>query len=131
MPIIDEYYIERVTNMAERFKDFGAGSDTAEVPPLSFKLFNETFECLPRIQGKTLLEFVEKANSEDTGENAKVVRSFFGKVMLDESYERFDALLEDKNRIVTVETLSEIVGWLMEEYSSRPNQQPEDSQAGQ
>lgn len=117
--------------MAERFKDFGAGKQDETATPLSFKLYDETFECLPRIQGKTLLEFVEKANSDDTGENAKVVRMFFGKVLTDSSYERFDALLEDKNRIVTVETLSEIVGWLMEEYSSRPNQQPEDSQAGQ
>jgi hypothetical protein len=42
-----------------------------------------------------------------------------------ESYARFDALLEDEKKIVSVETLGEIIGWLIEEYSDRPNPQPE------
>jgi hypothetical protein len=51
---------------------------------------------------------------------------FFKNVLQDESYARFDALTRDKNRIVEVETLAEIVSWLMEEYSDRPPTQPED-----
>lgn len=109
-----------------RFKDFGAGKeDNASKEPISFKLHGEDFECLPRLQGKTLLEFVELANSDNAGDSAKVTRTFFSKVMNDETYTRFNALLEDKEKIVTVETLSEIIGWLIEEYGNRPNQQPE------
>lgn len=109
-----------------RFKDFGAGKeDNASKDPISFKLHGEDFECLPRLQGKTLLEFVELANSENAGDSAKVTRTFFSKVMNDATYARFDALLDDKEKIVTVETLSEIIGWLIEEYGNRPNQQPE------
>jgi len=109
-----------------RFKDFGTGKQSqASKDPISFKLHGEEFNCLPQLQGKVLLEFVELANSENAGDSAKVTRTFFTRVLDDESYKRFDLLLEDKEKIVSVETLSEIIGWLIEEYSKRPNQQPE------
>jgi hypothetical protein len=46
--------------------------------------------------------------------------------MQEESYLRFEDLLQDKEKIVSVETLSEIVAWLIEEYGNRPEEQPED-----
>jgi hypothetical protein len=109
-----------------RFKDFGLGkADDASSEPLSFKIHGEDFQCRARLQGKTLLEFIELANSENAGDSAKVTRTFFERVMLQESYIRFNALLDDAEKIVTVDTLSEIIGWLIEEYSNRPNPQPE------
>ena len=54
-----------------------------------------------------------------------MISGFFGHVLTDESAERFNLLLEDKERIVLVETLSEIVSWLMTEYTNRPEEQPE------
>jgi hypothetical protein len=77
------------------------------------------------IKPLSLLEFIELANSENAGDSAKVTRTFFERVMLQESYIRFNALLDDAEKIVTVDTLSEIIGWLIEEYSNRPNPQPE------
>jgi len=115
-----------------RFKDFGsatAGLEKAE--PLSFKIYDEEFYCLPVLQGKVLLDFIQSANSEDTAENAKIIQTFFSKVLKTDSYQKFDALLDDKERIVTVETLSEIVGWLIGEYSNRPEEQPEALPTGQ
>jgi hypothetical protein len=44
---------------------------------------------------------------------------------MDESYERFQALLVHKEKIVTVDALAEITGWLIEEYTERPLEQPE------
>jgi len=44
--------------------------------------------------------------------------------MAPKEYERFNTLLDDPGKIVSVETLGEIIGWLIEEYSNRPNQQP-------
>jgi hypothetical protein len=107
-----------------RFKDFGSGAELAPVEPLSFKLHGEEFKCLPRIQGKVFLEFIEHSASDDGAETAKVISSFFGKVLEDESVVRFDALLTSKDKIVTVESLSEIVAWLLEEYSARPEGEP-------
>lgn len=111
--------------MTSRFKDFGAGE--IDETPLSFKLHGEEFHCYPAIQGATLLKLVSDAESDNGATVANVISTFFSKTLLPESYERFDALINDPERIVTVETLGEISGWLVEEYTSRPTKEPERS----
>jgi hypothetical protein len=112
--------------MTSRFKDFGRGKESSTSDqPLTFKLHDQDFHCYPRMQGKTLLEFVEMANSENPSDSAKVTRVFFKKILKPESYEKFDLLLDDPEKIVTVETLAEITGWLLEQYGDRPESQPE------
>lgn len=106
-----------------RFKDFGSG--TTDVEPITFKLHGEEFTCFPQVPGKFLLDLAKKSSSDDPGENSEIVTGFFSQVLEDESYVRFQALLDDKHRVVTMETLGEIVTWLMEEYSGRPEKQPE------
>jgi hypothetical protein len=110
-----------------RFKDFGKGKEDKSISsdPIKFALHGQEFECYPRLQGKTLLEFVELANADDAGSSAKVTRIFFEKVMNAETYARFNEVLDSPDTIVTVESLGEIIGWLIEEYSGRPNSQPE------
>jgi hypothetical protein len=109
-----------------RFKDFGSGQSLA-VEPISFKLHGEEFNCRPRIQGKALLGLVADSNSDDATVSTQVLIKFFDDALTPESKERFDKLLEDPERIVTVETLGEITGWLIQEYSDRPETQPEAS----
>lgn len=109
-----------------RFRDFGSGN-AEEKPPLSFKLHEEDFHCVPQLQGKVLLNLVAKAGSGDASASADIMNEFFSNALTDESFERFEALLKSKDRIVHVETLSEIVSWLIGEYSERPNSQPEAS----
>ena len=112
--------------MTARFKDFGRGNEkNISDQPLTFRLYDEEFHCHSRMQGKTLLEFVEMANSENASETAKVTRVFFKKVLKPESYDRFDALLDDPEKIVSVETLAEITGWVLEQYGDRPEERPE------
>lgn len=108
-----------------RFKDFGSGKTNGEKEPLSFKLHGENFECVEEVQGKLMLDLVADSGSEDPVKAAGVVNKFFKQVLKDESWTRFEALLEDKERIVTVETLAEITGWLVEEYTGRPTEGPE------
>lgn len=112
--------------MTNRFKDFGSGN-TVDTTPLSFKLHGEEFECHKALQGKVLLDLVANSNEDDGAAVAKTIDSFFKAVMDEENYERFDALLRDPTKIVSVETLGEITAWLVEEYSSRPTGGPEDS----
>jgi hypothetical protein len=112
--------------MSNRFKDFGTGGEIS-AEPITFKLHGEDFTAIPTIQGKVLMDLVTKSQSEDSIEAMGTISSFFNSVLVDESLERFNSLLEDKERIVTMETLGEIVGWLIQEYSGRPNQQPEES----
>lgn len=109
-----------------RFKDFGSGaSNNAE--PISFKLYDEEFHCVKSVQGKLMLELVADSSSGDALKSAQIINKFFKSILLDESYERFEALMDDKEKIVSVETLADITGWLIEEYSNRPEKQPEAS----
>ena len=113
-----------------RFKDFGSGGDI-NTQPLSFKLYGEDFQCKTALQGKVLLEMVSDAGSDANGMAAALIDKFFAKVLLPESLDRFLKLVNDPNKIVTVEKLGEITSWLVEQYSSRPIPGLEDSQSGQ
>ena len=107
-----------------RFKDFGSPAKDQD-EPLTFKLYDETFHAVPAIQGKTLMGLIKDSNMEDPSESAAMVLGFFEKVLKPESLERFNALIDSEDKIVPVETLAEIVGWLVEEYSGRPEEQRE------
>jgi predicted PP-loop superfamily ATPase len=116
--------------MMAKFKDFGVGEATS-TEPITFALHGETFECKPALQGRFLLNLVAQSGGEDAAASAAIVNQFFKEVLLDESFERFEALSSDPDRIVTVETLGEITGWLVGEYSERPTQLQESSSNGQ
>ena len=105
-----------------RFKDFGNGGETTPALPISFKLWGEEFHCVTSIQGKLLLEIVSDSASDDPAKSALVMDKFFTAVLKPESKERFDTLLSDPEKITTLDTLGEIVAWLMEEYSNRPKE---------
>lgn len=113
----------------KRFRDFGSGSKITE--PLSFKLYDEEFHCKPALQGKVLLDMVSTANSTDTAVAADLIETFFANALVPESLERFKKLLEDPEKIVTVDILGEITSWLVEQYSGRPTSGPQESASGQ
>lgn len=104
-----------------KFKDFGSRNNE-NLEPISFKLYDEEFECVPQIQGKVLLDMVASSKSDDPAESAATINQFFSTVLKDESLERFNALLTDKYKVVSVEDLGEIVGWLTEQYTNRPTE---------
>ena len=108
-----------------RFKDFGSGSSDSPKEPLSFKLFDEEFHCKPAIQGKVLMNLAASSSDEDPAAAAKTIDDFFHYVLVEESDVRFQQLIVDADRIVSMDTLSDIISWLIEEYTKRPNQQPE------
>jgi hypothetical protein len=105
-----------------RFKDFGAGQESS-TEPVTFAIYGETFECRPALQGQFLLNLIAQTNGDDAAASAAVVNQFFAEVLLPESFERFEALTKDPDRIVSVETLGEITSWLITEYTERPTQQ--------
>jgi hypothetical protein len=73
-----------------------------------------------------MLDLVARSQSDDAAVQSETIIKFFEAVLEDESLSRFNSLIEDKNRVVSVETLGEIVAWLMEQYTNRPESQPED-----
>ena len=114
-----------------KFKDFGTPNfDDAD--PVSFKIFDETFVCRPQIPGKTMLDLASKTSDEENpGEAGKVIEKFFSTVLVPESLERFNSLCDDPERIVQMQSLMDIIGWLVETYSERPTTRPELSSTGQ
>ena len=104
-----------------RFKDFGSPV-TASDKPLTFRLYDEEFFAIGQIQGATLMGLVKNANVDDPAQSADMLIGFFDEVLLPESLERFNELNKSKDKIVPVDTLAEIVGWLVEEYSGRPEE---------
>jgi hypothetical protein len=107
-----------------KFRDFGSGKSTGEKEPVTFKIHGEEFSCREELQGKTLLDLVARSSSEDASEAAKTISNFFENVLLEESYKRFNDLLTHPDKIVSVETLAEISGWLVEVYAGRPEEEP-------
>jgi hypothetical protein len=107
-----------------KYRDFGSGKSTGEVEPVTFKIHGEEFSCRPELQGKALLDLVAQSSSEDPAQAAKTIGNFFKNVLLDESYSRFNSLLTSPDKIVSVETLAEISGWLVEVYAGRPEEAP-------
>jgi hypothetical protein len=105
-----------------RFKDFG-GSTESTLEAVTFKLHGEEFTCVKELQGKILLDLVADSSTEEPAKVAATMNKFFKTVLLEESYERFDVLLNDKEKIVPVDVLAEITTWLIEEYSDRPKAQ--------
>lgn len=115
-----------------RFKDFGSGNADTPKEEIKFALHGEEFVCRPALPGQVLLNLVAKSGDEDNpAEAAKVITDFFKTVLVPESYTRFDALANDPDRVVEVDTLSDIVGWLVEQYSDRPISRPEALPNGQ
>lgn len=113
--------------MTKRFKDFGRPVKQDELEPVAFSLYGETFNCYKQIHGVTLLRFVKQASSEDGSETTDAMLGIFEKVMPREEYERFEALCDDPDTVVPVETLGDIIGFLMECYSDRPKEESKDS----
>jgi hypothetical protein len=107
-----------------KFRDFGSPAPE-KGSEISFKIFDEEFMCVSALPGKVLLDLVSRSGSDNATDQAAIITDFFSSALVDESLERFNALIVDKNRVVTTETLGEITGWLIEQYSARPEAQPE------
>jgi hypothetical protein len=113
-----------------RFKDFGSTTSIDEYAPLGFALNGEEFVCRPAMSGASLLDFVRRADSEHGGMAAEAIVDFLHNSLDGDDADRFDALVKDPDRIVQVETLGDIAGWLVEQYTARPTKARSRSASG-
>ena len=115
--------------MIKRFKDFGAAT-TVPNDPVVFAVDGEEFECVAAVQGAAILDFVADAGSGDGSRAGQALVKFLRDVVIEDDKERFEQLINDPKRIVPIETIGEICGWLIEQYSERPQTAPTPSSAG-
>ena len=102
-----------------RIKDFGSPALENETvfEPVYFKLYGEEYECHGNMQGYKSLQLINKITNNDTAIDG--ILEFFESVLVDESKERFNALANDPSKDVPVELLSDIISYIMEEYTDR------------
>ena len=113
-----------------RFKDFGKTTAIEDFPPLGFALNGEEFTCKQAMSGAMLLDFVRRADSDSGGMAAEAIIDFLNMAMEEDDATRFDAMIKDPEQIVEVETLGEIAGWLVEQYTTRPTKARSRSASG-
>jgi len=115
-----------------RFKDFGSpvspAASSDEV--ITFNLYGERFKCVQALQGRTLIEFIARSSVDNPSESAKAVLDFFDSALAPEDRERFTELTASEDRIVPMDTLTEIMDWLVEQYTARPTEPSTPSESG-
>lgn len=97
-----------------RHRSFGTAGKKSV--PITFDVAGEEFTARGSLPGITVVEFAEK--SKEGG--LSTINDIFEMALLPESHERFDTLIHDPEKEIDLETLTEIMGWLVEQYTSRP-----------
>lgn len=115
--------------MAARHKNFGSPVASSD-EPITFEIYGQVFRCRPALQGVVLINFIAESASDDSAAGAKAVLEFFNKAIRPEDRERFFEMTNSEDYVIPMETLSEIMDFLVEAYAARPTQQPTPSGTG-
>lgn len=95
----------------------------------SFSIAGHEFKCLTQPPPGYLLDVVAAASSE-VDVQVSAVTSFIEGCLPESSVEEWRLVIHDKDTIIPLATLVEIVSWLVETYGQRPTTPPSDSQPG-
>lgn len=114
--------------MTKRHKVFSTHKPATK-SDLTFTLGKETYTCYDEIQGACILDFIAAADESASKAGARIL-PFFDDVLSPAELERFNKQIKSPDEIIEMETLSEIVAWLIGEYTSRPTKASEKSDAG-
>lgn len=113
-----------------RHKDFGSSGvfRPEELEEISFTLVGQEFKCRPILPGGTLIRIIESTEDSSTGVGA--INAIFNEALDPEDIDRFNAVIEGTDYVVSVDALVEILQWLIEQYSQRPTKRPSSSEPG-
>lgn len=117
-----------------RHRTFGSHNKKATKVPVTFDLlgydeeadkeYTATFTARPKLPGMAVLEFAATGAGEDASGSITAVFDFYQKALTKSEYDRFKEFVDDPRYDVELETLIEIIGFLVEEYASRPTEAP-------
>lgn len=97
---------------------------------ITFDLGDESFTCRDFIQGAVMLDFVSAADEGGAAAAAKLLE-FLKHAVVDADQSKLNELLYGDRVQVPMETIAEVVAFLVEEYTQRPTQELEQSDAGE
>jgi hypothetical protein len=114
-----------------RHKDFGSEGvyRPEDLEPISFALLGETFDCKPIIPGAVLVEIISAIDGS-AGAGGDAVTETFRAALKPEDVERFYDLLKREDLVVSLQTLVDILQWLVEQYGQRPTKRSDSSSDG-
>lgn len=96
---------------------------------VKFDVNGQEFICRNRLPAGVIMRFGEVMGSSDEDETSSgalitAMKDFFRSAIVPEQIDEFFDLLDDPDIAVPVDTLSEIAGWLSEQYTARPTGSP-------
>ena len=104
-----------------KIKSFtSAKKEVAE--PIPFELEGESFEAYGQVPGAVLLDFIAASQQEESSGTAGAILGYLKASLDKENFKRFDKLVRDPEKAIELQVLADIVGYLIEERSSRPTQ---------
>lgn len=103
-----------------RFRNFGEAVRASDLPPLEFELCGRLYHCAPAMNSKKLMGFVKRADDAGGSSAGDVIHDFIHEVILSEDREAWDALMDSDDYIIDIQLVSDVVSWLIENYSNRP-----------
>lgn len=109
---------------AERHKRFEGQQRKEGEEPVTFEIGDETFTCIHGLPSMAL----ERLSSDEW--TVLNMRLFIEGVLVDEDIERFRAILEAKDVIISTQELSDMCMWLIGAISDRPTRSPSGSRNG-
>jgi len=79
-----------------------------------------TFKCRRAVAGSMLLDFLSEASESDPASMAKAVFGLLQAAVEPSEWEGFREFVDNPDNGVSLEILSEMAGWVSEQYSARP-----------
>lgn len=108
---------------ARKIKSFISATKGAPVEPIEFELVEgETFEAYGEVSGAVTLNFIAATSTDNSADTAKGILDYLKASMDEGNFKRFESIINSPTYLIKIETLSEIVGYLIEERASRPTE---------
>lgn len=91
-----------------------------EGDPLDFDVNGQVFRCIPVLPGTKVLDFTAGMDENNPAKMAEVLTELLDFCIVPEQLDEWHAFADDPKNGVGFELLSEIAGYLLEEYVGRP-----------
>lgn len=104
-----------------RSKSFGSYKPVG-APSMDMTVNGETFKVRGAMSGIQLLNMIKALDGDDQMDSAVTMIEFIRRALLTEDRERGMDFLENSEPPVPLTTLTEIITWLIEEYTVKPTE---------
>ena len=106
-------------------KSFQSAASSLPADPVVFDVDGETFAAVPVLSATAATTLAVLGSSEDSRERMTAIGEFLDLVLVPESRERFATRMAATDKPLTLDDVSEVVTWLIEDvYVLRPTGPP-------